>query len=294
MTVLDERTADALARSFVLGTARHPLPAGTGLEPADGRKGAAAELAALALVGQRLRFRRHGPPPAPDAAVPVEDRRRIVPDAARPLMRRLVAAKGASATDIAALSLADCCRRLGLRPHPFDLPRLSAFAKAHADALGAYAAAFVSRGDEESRGANGYFDAETLDAGNWSSGRPAARAEFIRAMRGREPDRARELVEASFSSDPAPIRARLLEALARNLSMADAPFLESLEKDRAPSVRETAQSLLKRIPGTAVGGEPPPRSRRAQQGQRLGTVPQAHQTRARASGQSVDRRASPA
>jgi Family of unknown function (DUF5691) len=70
-------------------------------------------------------------------------------------------------------------------------------------------------------------------------------------MRGREPDRARELIEASFTSDPAPVRTRLLSALKRGLSTADVPFLESLARDRAPSVRERAQQLLKYIPGTA-------------------------------------------
>jgi hypothetical protein len=69
-------------------------------------------------------------------------------------------------------------------------------------------------------------------------------------MRCREPDRARELVEASFATDAAPVRARLLDALARGLSQADAPFLESLARDRAPSVRERAERLLKNIPGT--------------------------------------------
>src|SRR5262249_29786422 len=89
-------------------------------------------------------------------------------------------------------------------------------------------------------------------ARKWTSGRPAARADFIAALRTREPDRARELVEASFATDAAPVRARLLGALRCGLSAADVPFLESLAKDRAPSIREEAQRLLRYIPGTAA------------------------------------------
>jgi hypothetical protein len=252
MTSLDDRAGELLTRSFLLGTARNPVPAGVMPRGHAPQQRSASELAALTLVGQRLRFRRHSPPRQPDKVPPIEDARKIVPDAARPLMRKLLATKGGSATDVAALALADICNRRGLRPHPFDLPRLRAFVKAHAESLGACAVAFAAQGEEGANPAAGYFDADKLDASNWTSARPAARAEFISNMRRGEPDRARELVEASFTTDPAPIRARILAALTYGLSVADAPFLESLEKDRAPSVRDLAQLLLKRIPGTAA------------------------------------------
>jgi hypothetical protein len=165
-------------------------------------------------------------------------------------MRRLVGAKDGSASDVVALALADACHRLRLRPHPFDLPRLSAFVRTHGESLGAYAAAWAERNEDSEERAGDYFDADAIDSHNWTSARPAVRAEFIAAMRSREPDRARELVEASFATDAAPVRARLLDALARGLSQADAPFLESLARDRARSVRERAERLLKNIPGT--------------------------------------------
>src|SRR5262249_43995663 len=106
------------------------------------------------------------------------------------------------------------------------------------------------RGEEADRQPRSYFDADVLDETNWTSARPAARAAFIASLRASEPDRARALVEASFATDAAPVRARLLGALARGLSATDVPFLESLAKDRAPSVRDEAQRLLKCIPGT--------------------------------------------
>jgi Family of unknown function (DUF5691) len=251
MTSIDDTTVEAFKRSFLLGTARNPAPMEGALRNVMSAKGPDSELMALALIGQRMRFRRHPLPPLSTTGLPADDPRTIVPEAARALMRRLVAADGGSANDVAALAVADAFSRRRLRPHPFDLPRLAAFVRTHAESLGAYVAAWVERNNESEKRPSNYFDADAIDSSNWTSARPAERTRFIVDMRGREPDRARALVEASFANDPAPVRARLLDALARGLSPADVPFLESLAKDRAPSVRERAQRLLKFIPGTA-------------------------------------------
>ena len=248
MSAVDDAALEQLARSFLLGTARNPAPVDAAFKRLAGAAGAPSELGALALLGLRMRFRKPGPPPA-SSFVAIADPRAIVPDAARPLMRRLVGGKDASANDIAGLALADACHRRRLRPHPFDLPRLSAFVKQHGELLGATASAWMARGEEIPAS---YFDPDAIDETNWTSARPAARATFIAALRAREPERARALVESSFAADAAPVRARLLAALSHGLCAADAPFLESLAKDRAPSVRDEAQRLLKFIPGTAA------------------------------------------
>lgn len=255
MSASDDPALEPLARSFLLGTARNPAPVAAALAGLGVPGGAPSELTALALLGHRMRFRRLGPPPADVTAVAAEDRRTVVPDAARPLMRRLVGGKDGSASDVAALALADVCHRRRLRPHPFDLPRLAAFVKAHGDLLGPYAAAWAARDDDAETQPRGYFDVDTIDETNWTAARPAARAAFIAALRMRVPERARELVEASFSTEAAPVRARLLGALASGLSAADVPFLDSLAKDRAPSVRDEAQRLLKLVPGTAASND---------------------------------------
>src|SRR5262249_32965805 len=116
----------------------------------------------------------------------------------------------------------------------------------------AYASDWAARGGDVDKKPGGYFEADAIDATNWTSARPAARADFIATLRRREPDRARELVEASFKTDAAPVRARPLWAPRCGLSAADVPFLESLAKDRAPSIREEAEMLLRYIPGTAA------------------------------------------
>jgi hypothetical protein len=246
---VDDPALESLARSFLLGTGRNPAPIDAAFKRLAGSADGASELAALALLGQRMRFRKPGPAPAPDEMPAVADPRAIVPDAARALMRRLLGSKDGTDDDIANLAVADACNRRRLRPHPFDLPRLSGFVKRHGELLGATASAWAARGEAEAQPAS-FFDADAIDETNWTLARPAARTAFIAALRAREPERARALVEASFASDAAPVRARLLGALARGLSAADVPFLESLAKDRAPSVREEAQRLLKFIPGT--------------------------------------------
>jgi len=252
MTSTDDPSSEALRRRFLLGTARDPAPAGAALPNFVSQKVAVSELTALALLGQRLRFRRHRPPPR-GAQPPIVDSRKIVPDAARPLMRRLAGGMGGWASDVAALAMADTCQRRRLRPHPFDVPRLAGFVRRHGYSLGAYAAAWSERGKPGKNPADDYCDGENnFDSSNWTSARPAARAEFIAAMRRREPDRARELVAASFAFDAAPVRVRLLAALAAGLSPADATFLESLAHDRASTVRERALELLKYIPGNAA------------------------------------------
>jgi hypothetical protein len=243
---LDDPALEQLTRSFLLGTARNPAPVAAAFAHLAGAAGTPSELTALALLGQRMRFRKRGPAPPDSAATAIEDKRAIVPDAARPLLRRLV---GGKEDDIASLALADALERRRLRPHPFDLPRLAAFVKRHGDKLGATASAWGARGEDSPAS---YFDADAIDETNWTLARPAARAAFVAALRAREPDRARALVETSFTTDAAPVRARLLAALAHGVSGADAPFLESLAKDRAPSVREEAQRLLKYIPGTTA------------------------------------------
>jgi hypothetical protein len=246
----DDPALEQLTRSFLLGTARNPAPVAVALSRLAGSTTASNELAALALLGQRMRFRKPGPRPAAGEAPAIADPRAIVPEAARPLMRRLLAGKDGTAGDIASPALADACNRRRLRPHPFDLPRLASFVKGYGELLGATASAWAARGEKEQPAS--FFDADAIDETNWTLARPTARAAFIAALRTREPERARGLVEASFTSEAAPVRARLLGALASGLSAADAPFLESLAKDRAPSVREEAQRLLKFIPGTAA------------------------------------------
>jgi hypothetical protein len=247
--MLDAASVETLTLSVMLGTSRQAAPVqkafGGLIEPDDPK----AALKALALLGQHSRFRR----PACAAPTSVEplfpDERAIVPEAARPLLLSLLSSKAGDPTDALPLPLADAMERQRLRLHPFDLPRLEDFVKAHADQLGASAVAWTQR-HATTATPDAYSFVETIDEANWTQGRPAQRAAFIRGLRATGAARARALVESVFASEQAPVRLVLVKALSENLSQADQPFLGGLAKDRAPTVREAAESLLARLPGS--------------------------------------------
>jgi hypothetical protein len=247
--MLDAAAVETLTRSVMLGTARQAAPIhkafGELIEPADPK----AALKALALLGQRSRFRRPAGPTQVSVEPMFPDDRAIVPDAARPLLLSLLSDKGGHLADAVPLAIADAMERRRLRLHPFDLPRLQDFVRAHADQLGASAVAWTQR-HATSTTPDVYSFVEVIDEANWTKARPAQRVTFIRGLRATDAARARALVEGVFASEQAPVRLVLVKALAENLSQADQAFLEGLAKDRAPTVREAAESLLARLPGS--------------------------------------------
>ncbi len=74
----------------------------------------------------------------------------------------------------------------------------------------------------------------------------------IAALRGRDPMRARELVQAAWKEEPCQRRADLLGALLTGLSMADEPFLEGCLSERGKDVRAKAAELLSRLIGSRL------------------------------------------
>ncbi|MBW8733649.1 MAG: hypothetical protein JF571_04955 [Asticcacaulis sp.] len=213
------------------------------------RAGVADSLQALGLTGQALRFDRPEGPAQFDVEDGVADPRAVVPDALRrPLVRLLTAKRQGVAPDVFPAAVARTLNDRRLRLHPFDLPKLDAFVKTHAEKLGAEAMAFNERSAAPGR-RQGYFDADALDDATWAQATPAVRQDYIQRRRREDPIAGRALVEAVWPSESADIRVRLLAALREGLGPADAPFLKGLEKDRAPRVRDLAQRLLARLPG---------------------------------------------
>jgi len=247
--MLDAAAVETLTRSVMLGTARNAAPVqkafGGLIEPDDPK----AALKALALLGQHARFRRPASQPPSSVEPLFPDERSIVPEAARPLLLSLISAKGDDPIDPIRFALAEAMQRRHLRLHPFDLPRLDDFVKAHAEELGSSAVAWTQR-HATTTSPDTYSFVETIDETNWMHGRPAQRAAFIRSLRATDAARARALVEGALVSEQAPVRLVLVKALAENLSPADQPVLEGLANDRAPTVREAAESLLARLPGS--------------------------------------------
>jgi hypothetical protein len=241
-----------IRRSFLLGLTRQPVvtpPSLDGLLP----HGCDPALALLALVGQRQRFA--GAPfltvdAVPDAARRLhEDPRPILPQQVRRALNRLAASVEKSLT---ASVLPIALRRIGAagcRPHPFDLPDLARHIKAdaanHGLAERAYLALIASDADEDA--AKGLlFERITTD--NWTTFPKAQRRSFVAGVRRDNPAAGRALIESVWKSEPAPVRATLLEALAVGLGAGDEPFLEKLTADRAESVKQVAVRLIAHMP----------------------------------------------
>jgi hypothetical protein len=207
----------------------------------------------LGLMGQALRFERPGAPDSFIVEPEIQDDRQIVPDSLRRVLIRVLNSK--SATDHPARALARAFDRLRFRPHPFDLPWIDAFVRSNAEKLGPAARHWAQRQkpDGETRS---YFDAELLDEANWAQATPSRRLAFLEQRRREDADAARALLESTWAREDADTRFRLLQALQTRLSIADQPFLSSLEKDRAPRVRALAARFLARLgagPNAALG-----------------------------------------
>lgn len=86
----------------------------------------------------------------------------------------------------------------------------------------------------------------------WTEGTLEQRVAWLRAERARAPEQARVALQAAYADEPPAARAVLLQALAVGLSMADEPLLEQALDDRRKEVRSVAQSLLRRLPGSAL------------------------------------------
>lgn len=240
-------TPAGIIAALIQGTARRPLePAGVLGEGVDaGSDAAAARMLALAVQAQLYDL-----PAAPDTfaeSAAVRDGRPIVPEDLRPLIVKLVTGKGNPPDDPAAFALAQGLDRCGYRLHPFDVPRLQAFVRRHADLLGI---ALAEAEGEAS--AMDWANWETLDETNWMLATPARKANFIADLRLSNAAEARTLVEAQLPLEKAEVRLRLIDALAAGLNDDDRPLLESLTGDRAPTVKQAVTRLLARLPGTGA------------------------------------------
>jgi Family of unknown function (DUF5691) len=218
--------------SLLEGTSRHPLPSPD------------RALEMLSLVGQALRFERPSTPESFVVEPEIIDDRKIVADRLRRPLIRVLTAK--NSTEHPARALARAFDRLRLRPHPFDLPVIDAFVRSSAEKLGPTAQHWADR-QKPDAGTRSYFDPELLDESNWAQAPPSRRVAYLEQRRRNDSDGARVLVEATWAQEDADTRFRLLQAFQNHLSMADQPFLSSLEKDRAPRVRALAAKFLARL-----------------------------------------------
>ncbi len=258
MTAWDDTLAAAL-----LGTARRRAPTasaggrlGAMLEQVAGR---APEGALLATAGALAVYLRAGERAAPASAEPdapsAPDPRPATPSLAADYLRVVLAG------DYAQL-LEEWVREAAARGWraPADAPpRLLAegsewpeIQAAVSDLAGPRGVWLAERnaGWGWLLGARAGDDPEAL-ADRWRTGDPSEREALLAALRGRDPDTARDLLASTFAKEDGAVRADLLAALQTGLSPADEPFLTTALNDRRRAVRETAARLLGGLPGSA-------------------------------------------
>jgi len=85
----------------------------------------------------------------------------------------------------------------------------------------------------------------------WDESARDPRASLLRQVRERNPEQGRALLESTWKSDPAELRALFTGVLVDGLSMDDEPFLESVLDDRSKEVRRVAADVLARLPESA-------------------------------------------
>jgi hypothetical protein len=86
----------------------------------------------------------------------------------------------------------------------------------------------------------------------WEYGNALQRRDWLGRTLASDPPAARAALAATWSSEPAGVRAEFLAVLAEHLDGDDEPFLEAALDDRAAPVREAAAELLPRLPGSRL------------------------------------------
>jgi Family of unknown function (DUF5691) len=171
-----------------------------------------------------------------------------VPEALRPLVRRILAAFKETQRKT---ELLDFLAARGWTTHPAEwMP-----AADDEDAPDVYAPWRDWAGLAASNSVVQRQAGDRLTADNWEDFWPAARKVALTELRRRDPEAARTVLEAKLGNENADVRLPLLSLLATGLSEADIPFLEGIAaNDRAPKVKAFAASLLARLGrGPAVG-----------------------------------------
>ena len=208
-----------------------------------GQTGREAQLRMLAEAAQLRQIALRPTAPtnlAPAAALPDLDLP-LLPDAARPLFRRLI--KLTNERSHAELVTGLMAKR-GVMAHPFDWlpPKDPTGFPPEYHAL----AAWQAGADEAMPSA--------LTAETWDDFLPAARRAAFADLRAQDPASARALLEANVTGVAADERDELVRQMSVGLSPDDQPFLEALLGDRSGKVKASATRLLARL-GVVTGGE---------------------------------------
>ncbi len=243
-------TAESMISTALVGTARtKPVaPIGevgtalAGYVPAD------AESALLAAAGTLDLWSRAGFP-APQRETNIEPAGVEALPVVNATAASLLAASLASRDEALVVEWIELCAAAKKIAAPETLPALLDFSvrkPAHsplASSVGGKRAAWLIAQNPA------WLAAST--AAEWDAWETAARKErvaLLKALRSADAVRARGMLEATWESEPANIRAEMLSQLRTGLGMADEPFLETALDDRSKEVRAASVELLARLP----------------------------------------------
>lgn len=98
----------------------------------------------------------------------------------------------------------------------------------------------------------GWLQPPSVDEADWQQGTPQQRLALLRHLRAHHPQRAFELIHATWSSEPADFKRQILDTLKPQLAPTDEPFLETCLDDRSLVVRRLAAELLTALPSTQL------------------------------------------
>lgn len=174
----------------------------------------------------------------------------FLPHEARRLLRRLIGPGDSSVDDPVSAAVPHAVRRAGWRLHPFDFAHLEGYLVRHAQHFGHDERQWLSRvRPQKLQVEDNYWDGPLTEEflPNASKGQKIS---YLTQLRGSDPSRARELISRLILREDADTRGRMLRVLSMHLSVDDRDFLQGFDKDRAPSVKQVAQALLARLPGS--------------------------------------------
>jgi hypothetical protein len=189
------------------------------------------------------------------AAIPVVNRLHIndgayLAPAARRALLRLLLSKDGTVTDHFASAIPHVLHRAQRLLHPFDFAKLEHFIAHQLAHLGQNEVRWLDRvRPAKVRVDDSYWDGPLTDE-YLPRASKSQKINYLSQLRSTEPARARELITNLMTNEIADTRAGMVRLLQVGLSNDDREFLQSLNQDRAPTVKQLADTLLARLPGS--------------------------------------------